>query len=361
MKKNNIILSLLLTGLLILNGCDGDDIDPRSAPIVDPNEAVAGMSVSKIWDNGTHSAFTSIIKYGDQYYISFREGETHIFNSRGEADGKVRIISSTDGEEWNSVALLSVSGLDLRDPKLSITPDGRLMVIMAGAKYVNKVLESRTPMVSFSSNGTDFSTPSNATLNAESSTGTDWIWRVTWHGDTGYGICYSLNESGASTIFLVKTTDGVNYSQVTKLDVGGAPNESTVQFLPDGRMVAIVRRDGSDCNGFWGISEEPYTSWTWSTVSFRIGGPDLLVLDESSTIILGARSYDNNEYKTALYSGSYSGSFVKTLVLQSSGDTGYPGLLKVGEELWVSYYSSGGFASTKAAIYLAKVPISAFN
>ena len=97
-------------------------------------------SVEKIWDNGKHCAFTSLIKYKGNYYCSFREGESHIFDSKGEANGKVRILQSPDGNRWESVALIGKQGFDLRDPKLSITPDGRLMVIIGGSIYRNKAL-----------------------------------------------------------------------------------------------------------------------------------------------------------------------------------------------------------------------------
>ncbi|MBR2073452.1 MAG: hypothetical protein IJ976_07315, partial [Alistipes sp.] len=54
-------------------------------------------SAEKIWDNGMHNAFTSIEKFKGEYYITFREGETHIFDSRGNAEGKIRILHSKDG------------------------------------------------------------------------------------------------------------------------------------------------------------------------------------------------------------------------------------------------------------------------
>lgn len=46
-------------------------------------------SVKKIWDNDSHTAFTSIIKYKGKYYCSFREGASHIFDKNGNAEGKV--------------------------------------------------------------------------------------------------------------------------------------------------------------------------------------------------------------------------------------------------------------------------------
>ena len=44
------------------------------------------------------------------------------------------------------------------------------------------------------------------------------------------------------------------------------------------------------------------------------------------------------------------------MTLPSGGDTSYPGLLVVGDKLWVSYYST--HETPKASIYLAKIPIS---
>ena len=79
--------------------------------------------VHKIWDNGSHCAFTSLIRFKGQYYCSFREGETHIFDSQGNAEGKIRILTSRDGKRWKALPLIGKQGYDLRDPKLSITTD----------------------------------------------------------------------------------------------------------------------------------------------------------------------------------------------------------------------------------------------
>ena len=57
-------------------------------------------SVKQIWSNGSHCAFTSIERFNGRYYCTFREGATHIFDSNGKAEGKVRILASDDGENW---------------------------------------------------------------------------------------------------------------------------------------------------------------------------------------------------------------------------------------------------------------------
>src|SRR5690606_9793714 len=90
--------------------------------------------VSRIWDQADHNAFTDLIRYKDAFYCTFREASGHVVNP-GQENGSIRVIRSVDGKEWKSLALLKKDGLDLRDPKLSITPEGRLMVVMGGSVY----------------------------------------------------------------------------------------------------------------------------------------------------------------------------------------------------------------------------------
>ena len=53
----------------------------------------------------------------------------------------MRVLESADGEKWESAALLTDVGIDLRDPKLSVTPDDRLMMTAGGSVYEGKTLK----------------------------------------------------------------------------------------------------------------------------------------------------------------------------------------------------------------------------
>ncbi len=77
------------------------------------------VSARKIWDQGEHNAFTDLIRFQDRWWCTFREAKDH-----GPSIGKVRIIVSTDTENWESAAVLEEREVDLRDPKFSIMPDG---------------------------------------------------------------------------------------------------------------------------------------------------------------------------------------------------------------------------------------------
>lgn len=342
------LLTTLLLPILIATACK-----PANQPEQKP--AVPDVAVKLIWDKD-YSAFPSLEKFGNAYFVSFREGETHIFDSQGEASGKARILRSEDGETWTSVALLAKEGFDLRDPHLSVTPDGRLMVLMGGSIYRDKKLTGKIPHVSFSKDGKTFSDPEPVVYEDNPSATTEWFWRLTWHGDTGYTVSY-----GSGKLLLLETKDGLHYRKITTLAIDGSPNETTVRFLPDGRMLLLARREGSDQSGCWGVSKPPYTDWNFKLTGFRIGGPDFLVLDED-TVLAGGRAYLEKANRTRIWKGDLDGKFEVRYTLPSGGDCSYPGLLRVGEELWVVYYSSHELKTPeggkRAGIYFARIPLS---
>ena len=142
-------------------------------------------SLKRIWGDGsTHCAFTSLVEHKGRYYCAFREGFSHIFNEKSEADGKIHIISSSDGDKWETETVLSRTGYDLRDPKLSVTPKGELMVLMGCSLYKGGKLESTSTLVSFSKNGKKFSIPQPVNISSSASQNFAWLWRVTWHKGT---------------------------------------------------------------------------------------------------------------------------------------------------------------------------------
>lgn len=350
--KNRMFITL---SLLFALGCSQNN---QGANVTPDQPAKPQARVHLIWDKD-YSAFPSLEAFKGSYFVSFREGESHIFDSKGEASGKARILRSEDGDTWSPVALLAKEGFDLRDPHLSVTPDGRLMVIMGGSIYRDKKLTGKLPHVSFSTDGKTFTDPEPVVYEDDPSAGNEWFWRVTWHGDTGYTVSY-----GSGKLLLLETKDGIHYRKVTELGIDGSPNETTVRFLPDGRMLLLARREAMDKSACWGVSSAPYKDWEFKYVGLRIGGPDFLV-DEDGSIIAGGRCYLEKANRTRLWKGDLDGKLETRYTLPSGGDNSYPGLLIVGEELWVVYYSShelkGDDGAARAGIYFAKMPLSLFR
>ena len=319
------------------------------------------VSVAKIWDQGKHNAFTDLIRWREKWYCTFREADGHV-----GGDGKLRVLESIDGAKWTPVGLVEEEGIDLRDPHLSITPDGRLMIVAGGSVYRGTTsIMGRQPRVSFSKDARAWSAPQRVLDEG------DWLWRVTWHEGKCYGVAYNAaarqtkeakeaakENKAVSTdpadwkLKLVVSGDGVKYDLVTHLGVPGHPNETTLRLLPGGELMAMVRREGGSTFGWLGTSKAPYKEWNWHETKHRFGGPNFIVLPDGK-LIGSSRSYPGGAKTVIARMGRED--YQPILTLPSGGDTSYAGLVWHDDVLWVSYYSSH---EKKSSIYLAKVRLS---
>ena len=218
-----------------------------AAQMLAPGASLELVSVKKIWDRGAHNAFTDLIRFKGRWYCTFREADGHV-----GGDGRIRVLTSKNGEQWDSAALVVEAGIDLRDPKMSITPDNRLMIVAGGSVYGGtNILKSRQPRVMFSRDGRSWTAPRRVLADG------DWLWRVTWYKGRAYGVSYDHTRAkpgdapaaeglAASEwhLKLVESADGVDWKLTTVLPADGRPNETTIRFLPTGECMAFVRREG---------------------------------------------------------------------------------------------------------------------
>ncbi|SHN25341.1 hypothetical protein SAMN04488057_11413 [Cyclobacterium lianum] len=306
--------------------------------------------VIKIWDEAPHNAFPDLIRFSDTFYVALREGNKHM----PDKSGRIRIIRSVDGEKWETVGLLEKHGMDVREARLSITPEGKIMVLTAVGIY-DEGYQKLYPMVAFSNEkGDSFTSLKNVVISRKP--GLDWVWCLTWHKGIGYGVVYSTRD-GKREAHLLSTVDGVQYDVVSELTVGGNPNEATLRFDHDDRLYAVIRREAGDMMGVIASSESPYTKWTYTKLPVRLGGPNFLFYGEDQMLI-GTRQYGSLGTKTVVHLSDKEGNIEKTVELPSGGDTSYPGMLFHQNKLWIAYYSSH---EEKTSIYLAKISEKSFK
>lgn len=311
-------------------------------------EQRALIAVERIWDRAGHSAFTDLLWSGEAFYCTFREGSGHIPG----LNGTIRVIRSEDGQNWQSVALLDEYNVDLRDPKISQLPDGRLWLTLGGSYYEGRTLLRREPRASVSdAAGLHFGASVPVSIPSAIHTPDDWLWRITWQGETAYGALYRANEANWA-IHLLSTRDGLDYTHVATWYIDGKPNETTLRFLPDGTMLALVRREAGDTNGLLGRSKPPYRDWTWQSLDIRLGGPNFLPLPDGRLLCITRDYFSGEERRTVVGFLNEDGHFDHRLTLPSGGDTSYAGMVLRDDVLYVSYYSNH---EEKAAIYLAKI------
>jgi hypothetical protein len=298
------------------------------------------VDVKAIWGRGPHNAFTDLARFKDRWYCTFREGQGHV-----SPDGAVRILSSADGEVWGSSALLSVPGADLRDPKLSVTPDGYLLLIAAAAWPPPAEVTHRT-MTWLSSDGKEWSGPT------EAGDPNVWLWRVSWHMGRAYGLGYSTTTDRFVRIYTSR--DGTRFTTLAdKVFDSGYPNESSILFLPDNTALCLLRRDGDDGTAQLGKAVPPYRGWTWHDLGVKIGGPHMIRLPDGR-IVAAVRLYDGQARTSLCWLDAGQPKLDEFLALPSGGDNSYPGLVFHDGLLWVSYYSSH---EGKSMIYLARVRV----
>ena len=322
--------------------CDSNHL-PLSCPQL--------ISCRRLWDRGAHNALTDLIRFQDRWYCTFRQGELHV----GGMDGRVVVLESPDGESWLPVVDIREQGVDLRDPKLSITPSGRLMLLMGGSCFDTKGrFLMRQTRVAFSETGREWSEPDPILTPGE------WLWRLTWHEGVAYGLSYNPDKKFKGEkewhLSLFQTMDGCRYTLIRRLDVPGLPNEATLRFKQDGSMIALIRREREPCTGWIGQSSYPYRSWIFKEIPYRLGGPNFIILDDGTYWTAGRGFVEENDEvvpKTILGRMTDT-TYEPLLILPSGGDTSYPGMVFYQGLLWISYYSSH---EEKSCIYLAKIQL----
>lgn len=310
--------------------------------VVDDPAELRLVNVRKIWDRSPHNAFTDLIRYDGRWICVFREGESHV-----SPDGALRVIISDDGIEWESAALIRSENSDLRDAKVSVTPDGRLMLL--GAESLHQPATHRhQSLVWFSEDGRQWS------QRLEVGDPDEWLWRITWHAGAAYGFAYGCRDDRRG-LSLLKSEDGKSFRRlIENVSVEGTyPNETSIVFSDEGTAYCLLRQDGQPREGFIGSSKAPYADWTWKRLNVAIGGPDLILLPDGR-LLAAVRLYDAPVRTSLCWIHPEEGTVTEALRLPSGGDTSYAGLVWHNDRLWVSYYSSH---EGRSNIYLAEVAI----
>jgi len=322
-------------------------VNPRNLRLVfllmllaGPLESAEIVEARKIWNQAPHNAFTSLVRFQSRWFCSFREGKAHV-----SPDGAIRIITSSNGRDWESAARLASATADLRDPKLSITPDRRLMLTAAGALHQSAEFKHQT-FAWFSRDGHAWTEPQPI------GEPNFWLWRVTWHGREAYGVGY--DTAGRNRTRLYRSRDGARFTPLVDTFFDrGFPNEASIIFLKDGTALCLLRRDGDPATAQLGQARPPYRDWSWQDAGVRVGGPNLICLPDGR-IVAAVRLYDGKVRTALCWLDAASGRLTEFLTLPSGGDTSYAGLVWHDRLLWVSYYSSH---EGKTSIYLAKVKL----
>lgn len=321
--------------------------------LIRPNRAQVNTNlVLESWDvthDKMHNSNTDMIEWQGKFYIAYVSSPFHFGNDASVLHVK---RSGDKGHTWEEVDQFNPPGEDIRDPKFAIISNRLFLYALKNTSFV---AEPYLSVYAFTENGSEWT-------EFKSVAGLDgWLfWRPkTQDGITFYNAAYWW-EHGKSV--LIKTTDGIQWDIISTIHEGGRNDETEIEFLPDGRLLATARLEYGEGEVVFGdpkgatlitVSDPPYETWTSRVESLvtRLDGPYLFsyhgrvfavgrfqpkpgkqgpLTDQGS--ILASR-------RTSLFEVRENGLAYLT-DLPSAGDTSYVGLVIDGDTAYASYYTS---------------------
>ena len=294
----------------------------------------------KVKEGNDYASFTTLEYYQGYFFCAFREANSHV-DQNGVDNGIITIMRSKNGRAWKDFDQISLNGFDLRDPKLSITPDNRLMLITEAVKYEQRKDVTRKTMVSFT-NRTKFGVLKEIIFNP--SKAYNWLWDIEWVGDKALGFLYNPN------FYAVSSKDGLTYDVQKEYSFAGFPTEAAITTLDNDRVVVILRINKE--NSRIGIGDKSLKNIEWHDTGCRVEGPDIINI-EGEVYVCG-RSFDKQVGMSLYELNKRNYRLKKIMDLPAKGDCSYPGMVFVRNRLFVSYYST---EKQKVSVFLSRIKL----
>jgi len=361
----------------------------------------------KIWDSSripgrvdTRVELTDLVRFKDHWYCGFCEGEIHCNHPTGRA----WIIRSRDGEDWEPVVVFDWDAADVRDPVLSVTSEGWLMVntslyfvsregrtdyaaAEATTDYIPQEAAAEREAVARFYQLDDPGTPDSveeaqvarqsvtwlsadgvnwSSAHACPSGINTWRWQAKWNYGMGYSVGYCGKDKNGT---LYRTRDGKTW-RVLLADFfpDGKGTECTMAFDAANDMHCLLRlsKDRTMC----GRGPAPfYRKWTWQELKVDcgtdragiqpaaevfqadFGGPKLIRLTDGRFFAAARMRWPwRDEGKVTLF--EYEPEKALLTIKAELDGTSYPGLVEHEGELWVTFGRQGA-----KEIHLARIPI----
>ncbi|WP_127019085.1 WD40 repeat domain-containing protein [Rheinheimera mangrovi] len=296
--------------------------------------------VNRAWKAGKHNAFTDLCYFRQRYYLVFRQASSH-----HSKDGVLRIMNSVQGKKWRTVAVLQNPVADLRDGKLTVTPDGKLQ-LLAAAAFHDKTRQAYQSYLWHSTDGKTWPEP-QAVGEAEY-----WVWRLSWLRDQAYAVAYKCGSDRHIRLYQQKAS--AQFEVIApRIYAEGYANEAALLFDNQDTAWCLLRKDPD--HGQLGHSLPPYTHWQWLDIGCRIGGPQAIFTTDGKMLAV-VRLYNETVRTSLVTLDQSSGELTEIMALPSGGDTSYAGMVLQQNKLLISYYSSH---QGRCSIYTALLRIQA--
>lgn len=311
-----------------------------------PNRAAVDRHVVlEVWPavaDGRHNSNTDLISWGGRFYLVHQTSRYHM----GHPNSRLILWRSRDARVWEKVTEFKAPEGEYRDPKFAAIGERLFIYALPNRDWF---AEPYTTIYTWSADGEAWSPPEEAEP-------TGWLfWRPkSLDGRTWYVPAY---WHGHGRSILLRSGDGVRWEPVSQIYEGERNDETDIEFLPDGRIIATCRLEGTGsafgdprASTAIAVSEPPYTSWRVAKSGVtRLDGP-CLFRHGPRVFAVGRRQASfapkagelgslYTRKRTSIFSVREDGLDWLT-DLPSAGDTSYAGVVARGGDLFVSYYTS---------------------
>jgi hypothetical protein len=292
--------------------------------------------------DGQHNLTTDLIFWKNHFYLVHSRSPWHIASTKS----RLVIWRSPDARQWERVGEVGILGGDIRDPKFGVIHDRLFLYVLRNEGFV---AEPSSTSYSVTSDGVTWSPLKKCDPEG-------WLfWRPkTADGQTWYLPAY---WGGHGKSILLKSRDGERWHTVSTIYEGDRNDETDIEFMDDGRMIATARLEMS--GNFLGhhgsstlvaVAPPPYTQWTHVKCQVtRLDGPNLFRY-AGQIYAAGRHHPDSGRFwnqrgsffgrkRTAIYRVTPQG-LTHLTDLPSGGDTGYPGIVIRGDDLYCGYYTN---------------------
>lgn len=292
--------------------------------------------------DGMHNSNTDMIFWKGRFYLVHANSPYHFATEKC----KLMIWRSNDARSWEKLSEVNILGEDIRDPKFAPIGGRLFLYVLKSTRFIAEPYRTAlrtsadgvrwSPLIDIEPEGWLFWRP-------KTRDGRAWYVPAYWH------------EHGKS--MLLRSTDGVRWDRVSVIHEGDWNDETAIEFLPDGRLLATARLEGSDswlgderASTLIATAAPPYTAWksVRSRVT-RLDGPALFSYN-GIVYAVGRHNPDPAGFftnygsilarkRTALYR-VLEDRLVHLSDLPSAGDTSYAGVVIRGDDAYISYYTS---------------------
>ncbi len=316
-----------------------------------------------------HKSNTELIYYDNHFWMVYQNSKWHLQDTNGEL--VVARASNPTTSHWETVHRVTILNTDVRDPLLTVMNGTFFLYFLPNFDEFDP--EPKFTYYTTSPNGVDnWSTPKKIWLNVSLPDGTwdledNWCFgrgrpitkdNITWYVlASGTKEATNVEEKDAKQDILLKTTDGVNWTEVSVVYDGYPNSEATLEFLPNGELLSTIRVETmSSWEGYlFGTphagtiiarSFNNFQNWSiFPDFQTRLDGARLFTVDgrmfAAGRNHLGPGLVGNHlgRKRTAIYEVKYN-KLIHLFDLPSNGDTAYTGATVVNGKVYVSYYTN---------------------